>query len=226
MKFILYCGFHAGLRKGEIVQARPECLVDLKLNIQPARQSATHRRTWIARRGNAQGVGCVDRFWIRAMLPRIVRLSAQGLQSCVRVRAPITGTIIWPLASTQAMLPSAHREDSLLRSQSSQRVDNCLVAFPVGLGETREACSQVTPRRAGQGQCVRSQQLGRRSSAPSPTRPGPMNLEAYFRSHFPRDAMAKARESAENIRFKAALKQRVLLEIDAWIARHGFPERN
>ncbi len=24
LKFILYCGFHAGLRKGEIVQARPE----------------------------------------------------------------------------------------------------------------------------------------------------------------------------------------------------------
>ena len=32
MKFILYCGFHAGLRKGEIVQARPQWF-DLKLNI-------------------------------------------------------------------------------------------------------------------------------------------------------------------------------------------------
>jgi len=51
-------------------------------------------------------------------------------------------------------------------------------------------------------------------------------LEAYVRSHFPRDALVKARESAENIRFKAALKQRALPEIDAWIARHGFPERN
>jgi len=32
MKFILYAGFHAGLRKGEIVQARPEWF-DLRLNI-------------------------------------------------------------------------------------------------------------------------------------------------------------------------------------------------
>ena len=32
LKFILYCGFHAGLRKGEIVQARSEWF-DLRLNI-------------------------------------------------------------------------------------------------------------------------------------------------------------------------------------------------
>ena len=32
LKFILFCGFHAGLRKGEIVQARPGWF-DLKLNI-------------------------------------------------------------------------------------------------------------------------------------------------------------------------------------------------
>lgn len=32
MKFILFCGFHAGMRKGEIVQARPDWF-DLKLNI-------------------------------------------------------------------------------------------------------------------------------------------------------------------------------------------------
>ena len=32
LKFILYCGFHGGLRKGEIVQARPEWF-DLRLNI-------------------------------------------------------------------------------------------------------------------------------------------------------------------------------------------------
>ena len=32
MKFILYAGFHAGLRKEEIIQARPEWF-DLRLNI-------------------------------------------------------------------------------------------------------------------------------------------------------------------------------------------------
>ena len=40
MKFILYCGFHAGLRKGEIVQARPEWF-DLKLNIIHITESET-----------------------------------------------------------------------------------------------------------------------------------------------------------------------------------------
>ena len=40
LKFILYCGFHAGLRKGEIVQARPEWF-DLKLNIIHITESET-----------------------------------------------------------------------------------------------------------------------------------------------------------------------------------------
>ena len=40
MKFILYCGFHAGLRKGEIVQARPDWF-DLKLNIIHITESET-----------------------------------------------------------------------------------------------------------------------------------------------------------------------------------------
>ena len=40
LKFILYCGFHAGLRKGEIVQARPQWF-DLKLNIIHITESET-----------------------------------------------------------------------------------------------------------------------------------------------------------------------------------------
>lgn len=40
MKFILYCGFHAGMRKGEIVQARPEWF-DLKLKIIHITESET-----------------------------------------------------------------------------------------------------------------------------------------------------------------------------------------
>jgi len=40
LKFILYCGFHAGLRKGEIVQARPEWF-DLRLNIIHVTESET-----------------------------------------------------------------------------------------------------------------------------------------------------------------------------------------
>ncbi len=44
MKFILYCGFHAGLRKGEIVQARPHWF-DLRLNI----IHITESETWITK---------------------------------------------------------------------------------------------------------------------------------------------------------------------------------
>jgi integrase len=40
LKFILYCGFHAGLRKGEIVQARPHWF-DLRLNIVHITESET-----------------------------------------------------------------------------------------------------------------------------------------------------------------------------------------
>jgi aminopeptidase N len=43
-------------------------------------------------------------------------------------------------------------------------------------------------------------------------------LETYIASHFPKEALAKARETAETIRFKAALKQRDLPVIDAWVS--------
>lgn len=43
-------------------------------------------------------------------------------------------------------------------------------------------------------------------------------LEAYVKSNVTEDALSKAREGAEGIRFKAALKQRELPVIDHWIA--------
>jgi len=45
-------------------------------------------------------------------------------------------------------------------------------------------------------------------------------LEAYVKTNVSDDALAKATETAEEIRFRAALKRRSLPEIDAWVASH------
>ncbi len=45
-------------------------------------------------------------------------------------------------------------------------------------------------------------------------------LEAYVKTNVSDDAVAKANETAEEIRFRAALKKRSLPEIDAWVAAH------
>ncbi len=45
-------------------------------------------------------------------------------------------------------------------------------------------------------------------------------LEAYVRQHVSTDALVKAREAGEEIRFKAMLKQRELPVIDQWVKTH------
>jgi aminopeptidase N len=45
-------------------------------------------------------------------------------------------------------------------------------------------------------------------------------LAAYVKQHVSPDAVMKAREAAEEIRFKAMLKQRELPVIDHWVANH------
>jgi aminopeptidase N len=43
-------------------------------------------------------------------------------------------------------------------------------------------------------------------------------LETYVKANVSEDALPKAKEAAESIRFKAALKQRALPEVDRWVA--------
>lgn len=48
-------------------------------------------------------------------------------------------------------------------------------------------------------------------------------MEAYVAANTPADAVARAREAAQSIRFKAALKQRELPVLATWVAQHTPP---
>ena len=48
-------------------------------------------------------------------------------------------------------------------------------------------------------------------------------LEAYVKKNISPDAGSRAEETAEGIRFKAALKQRELPVVDDWVKRQSGP---
>ena len=101
---------------------------------------------------------------IRAMSAgdSFIRSAPKDSESCARVRAPITGTMLLLLASTQAIANCAGRTP-FLGSQPLQRVDHGLVALAVGAGETWQARPQITLSPVGSRSAIRAKEHHRRS---------------------------------------------------------------